>query len=104
MVERNRWTEKNILWTMKINWIVVAMMAIASIMGGTTTTQAQEALKQFTLEDLNYGGNNYHNMTAKNRFTTWWGDELVRLDMEQCYLVNKKTGKEIGRASCRERV
>ena len=79
---------------MKINWIVVAMMAIASIMGGTTTTQAQEALKQFTLEDLNYGGNNYHNMTVKNRFTTWWGDELVRLDMEQCYLVNKKTGKE----------
>ena len=25
------------------------------------------AQKQFTLEDLNFGGNNYHNMVPKNR-------------------------------------
>lgn len=52
------------------------------------------AQKQFTLEDLNFGGTNYHNMVAKNRYTIWWGSQLVRLDVDQCSLVNKKTGKE----------
>lgn len=55
--------------------------------------QAQE-LKQFTLEDLNFGGKNFHNMSPKNRWYTWWGDQLVRQDAEQCLLVNPKTGKE----------
>ncbi|MFC2474607.1 MAG: S9 family peptidase, partial [Prevotella sp.] len=51
-------------------------------------------LKQFTLEDLNFGGKNYHNMVAKNRWTTWWGDELIHLDVEKCSIVDKVTGKE----------
>ncbi|CCY03020.1 dipeptidyl peptidase IV [Prevotella sp. CAG:924] len=57
----------------------------------TTPAMAQ---KQFTLEDLNFGGTNYHNMVAKNRYTTWWGSQLVRLDADRCSLVNKTTGKE----------
>lgn len=52
------------------------------------------AQKQFTLEDLNFGGTNYHNMVAKNRYTTWWGSQLVRLDADRCSLINKTTGKE----------
>ena len=55
---------------------------------------AQKGDKAFTLEDLNFGGNNYRNMVAKNRWCTWWGDELVRQDIDACYLVNKTTGKE----------
>ncbi len=55
---------------------------------------AQQGDKSFTLEDLNFGGNNYRNMVAKNRWCTWWGDELVRQDTDACYLVNKKNGKE----------
>ncbi len=51
-------------------------------------------LKSFTLEDLNFGGNNYHNMIPQNRWTAWWGDRLVRLDAEDCYLVNVNNGKE----------
>ena len=51
-------------------------------------------LKQFTLEDLNFGGTNYHNMVAKNRWTTWWGDQLIHTDVEECFVVNKQTGKE----------
>lgn len=70
------------------------MIAMACMAVPGTQAMAQQQLRQFTLEDLNYGGNNYHNMTAKNRFTTWWGDELVRLDLDRCYTVNKKTGKE----------
>ena len=50
--------------------------------------------KLFTLEDLNFGGNNYRNMQPENKWYAWWGDELVRTDVEECYLVNKKTGKE----------
>ena len=52
------------------------------------------AQKLFTLEDLNFGGTNYHNLRPKNMFLTWWGDQLVRTDVEECYLINTKTGKE----------
>ena len=55
---------------------------------------AQKGDKSFTLEDLNFGGNNYRNMVAKNRWATWWGDELIHQDIDACYLVNKKNGKE----------
>ena len=63
---------------------------------GTPNAMAQEntQMKEFTLEDLNFGGTNYRNMIPGNRWLTWWGDQLVRLDVEECYLVDKKTGKE----------
>ena len=53
---------------------------------------AQE--KFFTLEDLNYGGNNYRNLQPKNKWYAWWGDQLIRTDVEECYLVDAKNGKE----------
>ena len=56
--------------------------------------QSMSAQKLFTLEDLNYGGNNFHNMVPKNRYTAWWGDQLVRTDAEFCALIDKNTGKE----------
>lgn len=70
---------------MKIKHIVFLMLL-------AMTANAQD--KQFTLEDLNYGGNNYRNMSPKNQYYTWWGDELIRLDVEECRVVNKATGKE----------
>ena len=60
----------------------------------TSKQQTGNGLRAFTLEDLNFGGTNYHNMVPKNRYTTWWGDELVRLDAEHCYLGNKASGRE----------
>jgi len=56
------------------------------------TMTGQEKL--FTLEDLNFGGTNYHNLQPENKWLTWWGDKLVRTDVEECFLVNIKTGKE----------
>ena len=56
--------------------------------------QSMPAQKLFTLEDLNYGGNNFHNMVPKNRYTAWWGDQLVHTDAEFCALIDKNTGKE----------
>lgn len=70
----------------KISFLLLLMLAITSL---PTFSQ-----KHFTLEDLNFGGNNYHNMVAKNRYTTWWGEQLVRTDAEECSLINTKTGKE----------
>ena len=52
------------------------------------------AQKQFTLEDLNFGGTNYRNMVPENRYTTWWGDRLVRTEVDYCAEVNLKNGKE----------
>jgi len=52
------------------------------------------AQKLFTLEDLNFGGTNFHNLRPKNMFLTWWGDQLVRTDVEECKLIDSKTGKE----------
>ena len=43
---------------------------------------AQEE-KLFTLEDLNFGGNNYRNMLPKNLWLTWWGDQLMYQDAEE---------------------
>ena len=52
------------------------------------------AQKQFTLEDLNFGGHNYQNMIPKNRSLKWWGDQLVRLSADTCWIVNPANGKE----------
>lgn len=53
---------------------------------------AQQRL--FTLEDLNFGGTNYHSLRPKNMQLAWWGDQLVHLDVEQCSLIDQKTGHE----------
>ncbi|MBO4826388.1 MAG: S9 family peptidase [Prevotella sp.] len=58
------------------------------------TVCTMNAQMEFTLEDLNYGGTNYRNMVPENRYTTWWGDELVRLEQDHCATANKHNGKE----------
>ena len=50
--------------------------------------------KQFTLEDLNFGGTNFRNLQPKTMWLTWWGEQLVQTDVEECNLVNTKTGKK----------
>ena len=52
------------------------------------------AQKEFTLEDLNFGGNNYRNMVPQNRSLAWWGDLLIRLADDTCWTVNTANGKE----------
>lgn len=78
---------------MKIKQITLGVLLTMT----TFTAGAQQKtadLKQFTLEDLNFGGKNYHQMTAKNRWTAWWGDKPVKLDAEECALIDPQTGKE----------
>ena len=54
---------------------------------------AQET-KLFTLEDLNSGGKNYRQMVPENRDLKWWGNELVRTEGDQVFLVDLTTGEE----------
>ena len=71
-----------------------AGLLLAALLTMLPMTKADAQQREFTLEDLNFGGTNYHNMTPKNKTLAWWGDQLVRLDVEECYTVDKKTGKE----------
>ncbi|MBP5276931.1 MAG: DPP IV N-terminal domain-containing protein [Prevotella sp.] len=58
------------------------------------TAMTATAQKLFTLEDLNYGGRNYRQMTPENRNVTWWENTLVRTDREATYVIDMKTGQE----------
>ena len=71
-----------------------AVTFIFTLLSMFTPLQAQD-LKPLTLEDLNFGGKNYYHMIPQNRYTTWWGDVLVRLDVEDCFVVDKATGKTL---------
>ena len=80
---------------MKIKNYIFTLTALLGLYCPVTMQEVKaQELKTLTLEDLNFGGTNYHNMVAKNRWTTWWGDKLVRQDAEECFLVDLKTGKE----------
>ena len=63
---------------------------IALFVGG----QKVMGQKLFTLEELNFGGKNYRKFVPENRYTTWWGDELIRTEASQCSVIDKKTGEE----------
>lgn len=63
---------------------------IALFVGG----QKVMGQKLFTLEELNFGGKNYRKFVPENRYTTWWGDELIHTEANQCSVIDKKTGKE----------
>ena len=49
--------------------------------------------KQFTLEDLNFGGRNFRNMQPKNLWLTWWGEQLMYQDAEQGGTFDPKADK-----------
>ena len=67
---------------------VLTLLALITL---STTLMAH---KQFTLEDLNFGGTNYKNMTPGDRTLLWWGDRLVHVEASACYTVNPSNGKE----------
>ena len=74
---------------MKNRFIWAALLAAFMLMPLQGVAQ-----KQFTLEDLNFGGTNYRNMIPQSRTLRWWGDQLVRVGADTCWTVNLKNGKE----------
>jgi len=69
-------------------------MAVALLMTMFAMTTAAQEKKLFTLEDLNFGGTNFHNLRMKSQYYAWWGDQLVHTDVEACSLVDQATGSE----------
>ena len=76
----------------KINQRLVRLVQLVILATLATPMTAQDKL--FTLEDLNFGGTNYGNMQPKNMWLTWWGDQLIQTDVEECYTIDVKTGQK----------
>ncbi len=72
----------------------ICLFAALLFMAMLQPSMIMAQLKQFTLEDLNFGGNNYRNMSPKNMYLTWWGDRLMYQDAEECGFVDMKTGEK----------
>ncbi len=71
---------------MKIKYLSILLFAMTSL-----SLCAQKKL--FTLEDLNYGGTNYHNLRPQNMFLTWWGDQLMYQNAEEGGTIDAKGKK-----------
>ena len=82
---------KRITKDMMINHRSIVISTLLSFLMIPVSMNAQQL---FTLEDLNYGGKNYHNLSPKNMWLTWWGDQLIQTDVEECYTIDAKTGKK----------
>ena len=67
----------------------IKFFGIALIMALTASAQ-----KEFTLEDLNFGGKNYKAMSPENRDYSWWGNQLVRKDDDKLFTVSTKDNAE----------
>ena len=67
---------------------------LAIIFMSTSVMMAQEK-KNFTLEDLMPGGNNYFNLQPQNiHGLTWWGDLCIKPEMQEVKTINPRTGIE----------
>ena len=76
---------------MTMNKFRQALLVILTLLV-STTMHAQDKL--FTLEDLNYGGTNYANLRPQNMWLTWWGEQPIQTDVEECFTIDTKTGKK----------
>lgn len=75
---------------MNIKHLIAATLAL--LLG--TTAMAQNK-KSFTLEDLMWGGNNYANIMPRYYGTAFWGDRLLKLNVDEVStLTNAKGVKE----------
>lgn len=75
---------------MKKFWLARCLVMVAVICAAVCA----EGQKQFTLEDLNFGGKNYKQMTPQNCTLVWWGEKLVHTTDSIHYVVDVRTGKE----------
>ena len=66
----------------------VLLLLLSSLLSFTPMSAQQKQL--FTLEDLNFGGTNYHNLRPKNLFLAWWGDQLMYQDAEEGGTIDAK--------------
>ena len=71
----------------------VRAVAVLLLTAFSTITMAQ-GTKLFTIDDLVPGGATFRNLYPETMYLEWWGDECVHLDMEECAVIDKKSGKK----------
>lgn len=59
-----------------------------------SVTAQENTLKHLTLEELNYGGDNYRDMLPERRNYQWWGDKLLHVESNKVSTVDMKTSRE----------
>ena len=70
---------------MKNKLKLIALLALISL---STPMTAQQKL--FTLEELNFGGRNFHKLRPQNLYLTWWGEQLMEQDAEEGRIYGEK--------------
>ena len=69
------------------NLIVILLMITSAVVA--------QNKKNFTLEDLMPGGDNYYSLQVENLHgLTWWGDICIKPDMDEVKAIEPKKGKE----------
>ena len=70
-----------------------------SIMAQIRNTPVRAKIKKaFTIEDLIPGGSRYYQSSVANRkYTTFWGEECVEQDMDECRLITSSDGLSDGK-------
>ena len=71
----------------------ISLVGLIALTGLFSPTNSM-AQKQFTLEDLNFGGKNFYSMRHEARYLTWWGSKPVRQELNSCSLIDPANGKE----------
>ncbi|MBR1733603.1 MAG: DPP IV N-terminal domain-containing protein [Alloprevotella sp.] len=66
---------------------ILALLLIAA------TPMMAQTKKAFTLDDLMWGGTNYWNIQPRYLYTAWWGDQLLKLDVEEVTLLSDAKGR-----------
>lgn len=75
---------------MKLKHIIMAVATL--LLGNTAVAQTK---KSFTLEDLMWGGSNYANIMPKYYGTAFWGDLLLKLNVENVSTLANAKGARV---------
>lgn len=78
---------------MKVKVILLAALALL-----TTQSVMSQNKKAFTLEDLMWSGNNYANIQPRYYYTAFWGEQLLKLDVDAVKTLADAKGKPVGDA------
>ena len=75
----------------RLSILAIALIALPmTIMAQNGPNIRAKMKKSFTVEDLIPGGSTYYQSSvAKRKYTEWWGDECIILDIDACRLADK---------------
>ena len=76
--------------TMKTKYLWSTVLALLLVI----PAMAQQT-KQYSLEDLMWGGTNYWQLQPKSLQTNFWGDRLLEIDVEEVKTLMDEKGKKV---------